>query len=83
MRWVVAVVIFSLVEAAQFRFECSTNTSWCLVLGAPLSLAAGLTAARLLMSSGRDPARRVRFWIFVGLLALLGVPAYFLGHICR
>jgi hypothetical protein len=81
LRWTVGAVVFCGVQAAQFLFQCSFEREWCLIFGTPLSLAAALVAARPFRARG-GAANRVRFAILVSVLALIGAPAYLLGHIC-
>lgn len=82
MRFGIAAVSFCLVEAAQFGFPCSVEMKWCLFFGAPLSIAVALIVDRLTHRRLAYDYHPFWFWALVGILALIGLPTYALGHIC-
>jgi hypothetical protein len=85
MEWQLAAGVFLAVDMFQFvlPFPCSLSPKWStLLFGAPFSAAGGLLAAGLMRQHVGNPRFPAWAWVISGLLALLGLPLYLLGHMC-
>lgn len=83
MEWLLAAIVFFIIEACNVAFPCTLDPKWgSLVFGIPLSVAGGMLVVGILrLELGKKPFP-IWAWVIDGLLALLGLPLYLLGHLC-